>query len=308
MLFGLFARDPKPFDAGWLAVGGGHEIYYHQYGRTDGPVVLCFHGGPGSSSKARHAATYGTSKNRVILFDQRGCGKSRFKDLLAHNTTADLLSDAEKLLSHLNVRGKITVAGGSWGSAMAVLFAQKNPALVSRIIISMVFIARPHDWVWPLACARTYYPDMVDELEKDYRGKSVEEYYSKLLGSGRRADALAAVKYYANLEFMLGSVEPKFELPPKEKIDDAIKSFKIYMHYILSNGFLRPNQILADAKKIAHIPCDMVHNRLDMVCPMEGVWALHKALPKSKLVIVPDHGHWSEELIEKLKKIARGKK
>ncbi|MDR1476959.1 MAG: alpha/beta fold hydrolase [Rickettsiales bacterium] len=308
MFFGLFKREPKPYDAGWLYVGDGHEIAYYQYGNPHGKPVLSFHGGPGGSAKFKYAAFHDLKKKRVILFDQRGCGQSKFKDMLRNNTTQDTLRDAEKLLAHLGVKGKITVAGGSFGSTCALLFAQKNPKRVERIIVNSVFLARRRDFVeWGYEDAKRFYPDIIERLENMAGSKPIVKYFHGLLFSSDRKKELEALKYYGCLEESLGALEPKFELPPKDKIDAYVKGLKIFMHYETNAMFIKENQILADARKIKHIPTFIAHNRLDMICPFEQAWVLHKALPKSKLLIVPDHGHGSDMQTKTFKKFIKAR-
>ena len=304
MFFGLFSREPKPYDAGRLDVGDGHSISYYQYGNPRGRVAISFHGGPGGSAKLKYAANFDMKKFRVILFDQRGCGKSKYKDLTYKNTTQDTLRDAERLLDHLGARGKITVAGGSFGSTLALLFAQKNPARVERIVVNSIFLARSRDFTgWISGDAKRFYPDIIESLEKISDGKPLAKYFAGLLFSGRRKSELEALEYYGCLEENLGKLEPGFKLPPKDKIEAELKALKIFIHYETNNMFIKENQILNDAKKIARIPTLIAHNRLDMICPFEQAWELHKALPKSKLAIVPDYGHGSKLQTKELKKL-----
>ncbi|MDR2099035.1 MAG: alpha/beta fold hydrolase [Rickettsiales bacterium] len=302
MFWNLFNREPKAFNSGWLPARDGHEIFYHEFGNPKGKPVLAFHGGPGSCSKPRSAAIYDLKKFRIILFDQRGCGKSRFQNRLYRNTTADTLSDAVRLLEHLGVRGKTVIAGGSFGSTLALSFAEKYPARVEKLVLSMIFLARRRDVEgWSLGDAKRFYPEFIEEVERRAGGRNVDAHFNKLLHSKKRADVESAVKYYGGFEDIMGSLSPEFKLPEGEEFDHVRGYLEIFLHYDMNGYFLAENQLLKNAGRIRHIPALIVHNRLDLCCPVEQAWELHKALPKSRLRIVPALGHWSDMLIAEQK-------
>ncbi len=301
MWFNIFNRMPKPFDEGFLPSENGHSVYYVQYGNPDGEPVLSFHGGPGGSSRPKYAKLFDLKKYRFIQFDQRGCGQSKFADLLDHNDTPALLSDAMRLIKHLNIDKKIISHGASWGSTMALLFAENNPQMVKKIIVSSVFLARPCDADWVRRDSERFYPDLWDEMRSHTRHREVYDGYYRLLFSPRIKDNLVALSYLGSYEYKLGQLNPQFT-PLSELDEDALRMSRIYFHYDRNGFFIGANQILKNAAKIKHIPTLILHNRMDFCCPVKQAWDLHKALPKSKLTILPEYGHSSPKLIKEVKK------
>ena len=295
---------PKSVMAGWLSPVDGHQIYYHTYGNPAGIPVLCFHGGPGGSSKAKYAMRFNLKKYYVILFDQRGCGKSKYMELLYKNTPADAADDGMRLLEHLGVNGPVIVNGGSYGSLVALLFAQTYPKIVSKIWVASIFLGRRHDVQdWQEHDAMRFYPDFITKLQKMAGKKSISEYFATLLFSGKPSQERRALQYYGSLEGIVGALEPSFSLPDEAKYADELRSLKIATNMSINNFFMRDNQIIKNAPKIKHIPTVIVHNRLDMCCPFEQTWQLHNALPKSELIVVPSHGHGSDKMDEVLQNL-----
>lgn len=301
MWFNIFNLAPKPFDEGFLPSEDGHEVYYVQYGNPRGKPVLSFHGGPGGSSRPKYAKLFDLKKYRFIQFDQRGCGLSKFTDLLENNNTQALIADSMRLLKHLNIEEKVIVHGCSWGSTMALLFAETYPQAVSKISVSSVFLARPIDADWVRRDSERFYPDLWDEMRKHTKHRDLYDGYYRLLFSPRIKDNLKALSYLGSYERKLGQINPKFtEL---EELDEAfLQMSKIYFHYDRNNFFLHPNYILKNAAKIKNIPTLILHNRMDFCCPVIQAWELHKALPKSKLTIVAEYGHSSPPLMKEVKK------
>ncbi|MDR1027141.1 MAG: alpha/beta fold hydrolase [Rickettsiales bacterium] len=300
----LFSRLPRAFAEGWLSAMDGHEIFYHQFGNPNGVPVVSFHGGPGSRSSAKYADRWFNLKtHRVILFDQRGCGRTRSVDPIRNNTPDAAIDDAMRILNACGIAGKIISAGASYGSTLALLFAEKFPARVRQICVGSIFLARKRDVQdWMEHDARRFWPDMLEEMDRVAKGRPLTKYFAGLLFSGKRADERIALKYYGNLEDNVGSLTPGFALPPPEDYERALRSFKVSMHFISNGFFMTDGRVLKDAKKIAKIPAIIAHNRLDLCCPFEQAWSLHKALPKSALHIVPDIGHGGEKLNAAVKK------
>ncbi|MBQ8481953.1 MAG: alpha/beta fold hydrolase [Alphaproteobacteria bacterium] len=301
MWFNLFNRMPKPFDEGFLPAENGHSVYYVQYGNPQGEPVLSFHGGPGSSSRPKYAKLFNLKKYRFIQFDQRGCGQSKFADLLNHNDTGSLLSDAARLIKHLNINKKIIAHGVSWGSTMALLFAESNPQMVKKIVVSSVFLARPCDADWVRRDSERFYPDLWDEIRSHTKHREVYDGYYRMLFSPRVKDNLTALSYLGSYEHKLGELNPRFT--PLTELDEGIlRMSRIYFHYDRNNFFIGANQILKNAAKIKNIPALILHNRMDFCCPVKQAWDLHKALPKSKLTIMPEYGHSNPKLIKEVKR------
>lgn len=300
-MFSFFKKEVKPYDAGWLSVGQGHEIYYQQFGNPKGFVVLSFHGGPGGCGKAKHTAHYDLKKWRVILFDQRGCGLSRYTNLLKDNTAPAAVQDGKKLLDYLKIKGKVTVAGGSYGAGLALLFAETYPERVKQLILNSVFLMRRQDYEWVSHTSRLFYPDLIDEMRQQAGTDDIVSFYHRLIFSDKYKDLQQVQKYYGCYEKLLGQVCASFEQTPA-LTDASIRFTQIYLHYEKNHFFVKENQILKDIQKIKQIPTLIVHNRLDFCCPVCQAYDLHQVLPKSKLVIVPDKGHSSPLLFNVLEK------
>ena len=302
-MFSFFKRTIHPFNSGYLPPLDGHEIFYHQFGNPNGKVILSFHGGPGGCSKEKHVSHFDLKKYRVILFDQRGCGKSLYKDRFAHNTTHDLIMDGVRLLDYLGITGKIIVAGGSWGSTLALLFAQKYPERVSKLVVNSIFLAGATDLEWMPKTSHLFYPDLLDKFNEDANGEHLSKYTYKLLQSTRQKDKDRALKGYGSYEKLMGDVDPKL---PEGPFSDADFSYPtIFFHYDANEYFLKHDQILKECHKIAHIPTFIFHNRLDMNCPVQNAWDLHLALPKSKICIIPSRGHGSKLMFDTMQKVLR---
>ena len=284
----------KPYDEGWLPAVDGHEIHYYQMGNPKGETVIQFHGGPGGSAHPRYACLYNLKKQRIITFDQRGCGLSRFQKLLYKNSSQDTLKDALHLLNHLNITEKIVVAGGSFGSTLAILFAETYPNRVKRLCIDSIFLGRPEDCQNMTPATALFYPDALDTVQGIAKTKNLDNYYYKLLFSQKRSDNEKAIRYYKQLERIGGSGEYDVSFPKKEVTDKDIQKFRVFMHYIINQMFLKPNQLVKDAHKIKSISTEIFQNRFDFCCPPYQAYDLHKALPQAKFTLVPDKGHGSD--------------
>ncbi len=294
--FKLRNRFIKPYDEGWLPAVDGHEIHYYQVGNPKGEPVICFHGGPGGSVKLYYAAIYNLKKQRVILFDQRGCGLSRAENPLYCNTSQETVKDAKRLLDYLKVNEKVVAAGGSFGSTLAVLFAENYPELVKRLNVDCIFLGRPEDVEYMTPIAKYFYPDAVAEVEKQAGQEDLNAFYANMIFSDKKAENEKALRYYRRLERMAGGAEMTADFSPVEATPKDVQKFQIMMHYMINDMFLKENELLKNAPKIAHIPAEIVQNRMDFCCPPSQAWALHKALPKSELTMVPDSGHGSDKM------------
>lgn len=301
MFFNWFKFDTKPFAEGTLPIKDGHAVYFVQYGKPDGIPILSFHGGPGGRSRPKYAKLFDLKKYRFIQFDQRGGGNSECSDLCTHNTTDDLISDAKRLLDFLNIQTQIIVHGCSWGSTMALLFAEAYPQLVQKIIVHSVFLARPQDADWVNKDSERFYPDLWNQMRSQISENDILKEYMRLLFSANENDNLKALSYLGSYEHKLGQLDPKFE-NLTEINEDFLKSSRIYFHYVSHNFFMTDNQILDNISKIKDIPCLIVHNRMDFCCPVKQAWDLHQALPNSILQINAGHGHSSPQLMKIVKK------
>lgn len=283
----------KPFNKGFLPEIDGHKIFFQEFGNKNGQHVLIFHGGPGGSSKPYQSSGFDLKKYHIITFDQRGCGKSEYKDLLYNNTIDDTIKDGLRLLDYLNIKDKIIVAGASYGVTCALHFAQTYNNIVEKIVLNSVFLGRKKDGDNMSPSADLFYADALDLLQSKAKKKNMFDFYYDKLFSNKQKDVDLAMQYYAPFEHMIGLLDIDFS--KKEYDEKKVVKFKIFMHYMKNNFFLKENQLIKNAKKIAHIPTYIYHSRLDFNCPMYQAYDIHKALKNSKLYIIKAQGHCCPE-------------
>ena len=301
-MFGnIFKREPRPYLEDYLLTADGHRIFYRAFGNPQGIPVLSFHGGPGGSSRPKYAKLFNKKVFNFIQFDQRGCGQSTADDIWHNNNTAALLTDAYDILQKINIKEPVIVHGVSWGSTLALLFAEKFPHMVQKIIVSSVFLAREKDYMWVSRDSERFYPDLWAQMRRQVHRQDIYPAYEKLLFSPKTTDNLKALTYLGSYEFMLGELNPQFSIL-NEIDENFLKSARMAFYYEENKYFLRDNQILAQINKIKHIPAIIVHNRMDFCCPVQQAWDLHQALPKSKLIIAPAYGHSTPQLLNIVKK------
>lgn len=289
-------REPKAFNSGYLPEADGHQVFFHEYGNPKGKVILATHGGPGGRTHAGHAAIYNLKKYRVILFDQRGCGKSLPPGKLENNTMDDIVWDIKRLYDYLNLSGKVILRGASWGSTVMLCFAEKYPELVESMLLSQIFLADGTHETWFNEQSALFYPEFMERMRRDAGSwKTLPEYYAGLINSDDKQKQLQAANCYGWYERVLGALTPGFGTA--EELDEAtLAELRIYMTYAAKAYTLKNNQIMRDVKKIADIPALFVHNRLDMDCPLLSVYQLSQKMPKSKLVIASGIGHYNPQL------------
>jgi proline iminopeptidase len=290
----------EPFDEGFLKVSDLHSIHYEQVGNPKGKKAVFFHGGPGGGVDADYRRYFDPGKWHVTLFDQRGAGQSTPSAELRENTTWDLVADTERLREHLGI-DKWMVFGGSWGSTLALAYAETHPARVTGLILRGIFLLRRRELLWFYQEGASWlFPDAWDEFVKPIpeveRFDLMSAYYRRLT-SDDPAVRGAAAKAWSIWE---GSTSRLFVDPDyitrfgRENFADAFA--RIEAHYFVHGGFLRSDtQLVDDVPRIAHLPGVIVQGRYDVVCPAASAWELHKRWPKSKLVIVPDAGHSIKE-------------
>ncbi len=290
----------EPFETGRLKVSDIHEIYYEVCGNPAGkPVVVC-HGGPGGGTTPSMRRYFNPEKYRIVLFDQRGCGKSKPYAELDGNTTWDLVADMEKLRRRLDIE-TWQVFGGSWGSTLALAYAQTHPERVSELVLRGIFTIRREEirWFyqegasWMFADAWQDYLAPIPEAE---RGDLLGAYHRRLTGTDEAAKLRAAKAWSA---WEGGTVSL---VPSQERIDSfsadafAIAFARIECHYFVNHGFFeRDGQLIADAHKLRHIPGVIVQGRYDVVTPMKTAFDLHKAWPEAEFILVGDAGHAASE-------------
>lgn len=289
----------KPYTTHSLPVSGGHTLHVEECGRHDGIPVVFLHGGPGAGCEPYHRQFFDPDVYRIVLFDQRGCGRSRPHASLQDNTTTALVADIETLREWLGIE-KWLVFGGSWGSTLALVYAETHPQRVHGLILRGIFLCRDRDIHWFYQDgASSILPDSwleyVDVIPVPERGDMVAAYYRRLTGDDEVA-RMAAAKAWSVWEGRASTL-----LPRATVIDHftnpltALSLARIECHYFMNNSFLGDNQILLQADRLHGIPGVIVHGRYDVVCPLEQAWLLNKAWPQSRLEIIPDAGHSATE-------------
>ena len=290
----------EPYAQGMLEVSPVHTLYYEQCGNPEGQPVVFLHGGPGGGIVPDYRRFFDPAAYRIVLFDQRGSGKSTPHANLEENTTWHLVADIERLREHLGISGWM-VFGGSWGSTLALAYAETHPQRVRQLVLRGIFLCRPKeiDWFYQDG-ANTLFPDMwehyVGVIPEAERGNMLEAYYRRLISTDEDV-RLEAARAWSIWE---GSTSKLF--PDQKLIDDygdphlALSLARIECHYFRNNAFFdTDNYLIENIGKARHIPAVIVQGRYDVVCPMMSAWALHRAWPEAELRIVGDAGHSATE-------------
>lgn len=285
----------------YLAVDDLHELYVEECGNPHGVPVVFLHGGPGAGCEPWHRQFFDPNRYRIILFDQRGCGRSRPHASLERNTTWDLVADMEKIREHLHI-DQWALFGGSWGSTLALAYAQQHPSRVTGMILRGIFLCRQRDIDWfyeqGYGVERIYpdyWQDYLAPIPEAERGHMVAAYYKRLTGDNEIA-RMQAAKAWACWEGRTANLQPK-ESVMAHFTDPytAMSVARIEAHYFINQGFLQPNQLLREAQKIAHLPGSIIHGRYDMICPLEQAIALHEQWQNADFHIIPACGHAASE-------------
>mmetsp|Transcript_49187 Transcript_49187/g.106981 ORF Transcript_49187/g.106981 Transcript_49187/m.106981 type:complete len:428 (-) Transcript_49187:87-1370(-) len=284
------------YRTGKLKVDDLHEIYFEESGNPDGKPVVFLHGGPGGGSKPNFRRYFDPAKYRIVIFDQRGAGQSTPHASLENNTTWYLVADVEKLRTHLGIE-KWVVFGGSWGSTLALAYAQSHPERVKGLLLRGIFMLRPKEIQWYYQeGASNIFPDKWEayegEIPEAERGDFVAAYRRRLT-SDDEAVRLSAAKAWSEWECSTSELFPEEE-HVKQASDPrfALAFARIENHFFTNLGWFEPaDQLLKNIDKIRHIPTVIVQGRYDVVCPMRSAWDLHRAFPEARLEVVPDSGH-----------------
>ncbi len=282
-----------------LAVEPPHELYVEECGNPEGIPVLFLHGGPGAGCVPYHRRFYDPEIYRIILFDQRGAGLSTPHAELEGNTTQALIADIEAIREDCGIQQWL-VFGGSWGSTLALLYAQVHPQQVSGLIVRGIFLCRPEDihWFYQHGASRLfpeYWEQYLVPVPESERHDMVSAYY-RLLTSDDEPTRLEAAKAWSLWEGHTISLLPCKQTEQSFAASKfALAMARIECHYFINNSFLENNQILNNIDKIAHIPSIIVHGRYDVVCPVDQAFALHAAWPQAELQVIANAGHAASE-------------
>ncbi|XP_004250732.2 proline iminopeptidase [Solanum lycopersicum] len=290
----------EPYSTGFLKVSDLHTIYWEQSGNPNGRPVVFFHGGPGGGTSPNNRRFFDPVFYQIILFDQRGAGKSKPHACLEENTTWDLVGDIEKLREHLKIP-EWQVFGGSWGSTLALAYSISHPYKVTGIILRGIFLLRKKeiDWFYEGGAAAIY-PDVWEpfrELIPEEERNCFVKAYHKRLNSDTLETQYAAARAWTKWEMMTSHLLPNEENIKKGDDDDFSLAFaRIENHYFINKGFFSSDSFLLDnVEKIKHIKTIIVQGRYDVCCPMMSAWDLHKAWPEAEFIVVPGAGHSANE-------------
>ncbi len=283
------------YSTGFLQVSELHTIAWERSGNPDGIPVIVIHGGPGGGSQPSYRRYFNPEKFDIIQFDQRGCGQSTpYAELIDNNTHASV-SDLEMLRESFGIE-RWHVFGGSWGSTLSLIYAQNHPNRVLSLTLRGIFMCRKSELHWFYQDGASHiFPDAFDHyrdhIPKDEQGNLIEAYYSRLTDSDVDVRRSAA-REWTRWEMATSRLFPDPEyLDKAEDLDFAVAFARIECHYFINAIFVEEAYILNHASKIIDIPTTIVQGRYDVVCPPKSAWELHKALPRSDLIIVPDAGH-----------------
>ncbi len=301
-----------PFTSGRLALDPPHEMYWEVSGNPNGVPVLFLHGGPGAGASPSHRRFFDPAFFRIVIFDQRGAGRSTPLGETNHNTTQQLIADIERLREYLQIE-KWIVFGGSWGSTLALAYAQAHPQCSMALVLRGIFLSRQSEIDWFLYGMRCFFPEAWSEfsgfIPAEERQDLLAAYTRRLNDSDPRVRIEAAMRwsaYEGSCSTLLASTSTVAHYS-----DDrvALGLARIEAHYFANRSFLEDNQLISRLDRIRHLPCTIVQGRYDMVCPISTANELHLAWPEADYIVVPDAGHsaWepgiSRQLVATMEKI-----
>jgi proline iminopeptidase len=291
-----FYPEITPYRTGRLRVSDEHEIYFEESGNPKGKPAVFVHGGPGGGTDAKQRRLFDPARYRIVLFDQRGCGKSTPHASLVDNTTWHLVSDMEAIREHLGIE-RWQVFGGSWGSTLALAYAEKHPDRVTELVLRGIFLLRHWELQWFYQeGASALFPDAwekyLEPIPPGERSDLLSAYHKRLTGDDKAAQQEAA-RAWSVWEGSTSFLFQNDEYIRRCAGDEFSLAFaRIECHYFVNRGFLeRDSQLLDDVGRIRHIPTVIVQGRYDVVCPMTSAWDLHRAFPEADLRVIPDSGH-----------------
>lgn len=284
-----------PYAEHALDVDATHRLYLEESGNPSGIPVLFIHGGPGGATSPAHRCFFNPEHYRIILFDQRGCGHSTPHASLENNTTETLIADIEKIREFLDIETWL-LFGGSWGSTLALAYAESHPERVSGLILRGIFLCRQQDIHWfyqqgASALFPDYWADFLHPIPEAERHHLLQAYYRRLTSDNEIA-RMAAAKAWSIWEGRCSTLKPNNDVTQHfGEPHVALAMARIEAHFFYHGCFMRENQLLEDAHRLSDIPTILVHGRYDVVCPIEQAFALHQVMPHAEFHIIRDAGH-----------------
>lgn len=283
----------------YLSVSDEHELWVAEYGNPQGIPAVFLHGGPGAGCESYHPRFFNPEKYRIILFDQRGSGRSKPHASLQENTTQHLISDIETLRKELNIK-KWVVFGGSWGSTLGLAYAQAHTDRVLGLVLRGIFLCRPEDirWFYQQGASEIfpdYWQDYEAVIPEQERNNMVQAYYQKLVSKDQQ-ERLKAARQWSIWEGRTSTLHQKKSVTDHFASDEvALSLARIECHYFIHDSYLEPNQLLREASLLRDVPGYIVHGRYDVVCPIAQAHALHLAWPEANYYVAPTSGHSATE-------------
>jgi len=287
----------EPYDRGMLDVGDGHRLYYEQSGNAQGVPVVFLHGGPGAGSNPAHRRFFDPDFYRIVVFDQRGAGRSRPFASIENNTTNDLVQDTEKLRQHLNIQSWL-VFGGSWGSTLALVYALRHADRCRGLVLRGIFLGSNLELDWFLYGMHAVFPEawrrFAEYIPASEQNDLLSAYHSRLTDPSAEVHMPAAA-YWAGYETSCSNLLASPSEAPPQASSGALSLARIEAHFFINDVFIGDTEILDGVAGLRHLPCAVVQGRYDMVCPIRTADALVRAWPEIDYRIVPDAGHSAME-------------
>lgn len=286
--------DIEPFDAGMLELDGLHRMYWEQSGNPAGSPIVFLHGGPGAGSSPAHRRFFNPAHYRIVIFDQRGAGRSTPLGELRDNTTPHLVADIERLRAHLGI-ARWLVFGGSWGSTLALAYSEAHPERCAGLILRGIFLCRDSEISWFLYGLRTLFPEawhaFAGAIPENERGNLLAAYYKRLTDPDPRVH-MPAARAWSIYEGSCSTLLPSAETVAYFAGDVvALGLARIEAHYFSHDIFLPENSLLDNIARVRDIPGVIVQGRYDAVCPIVSANDVHRAWPEAEYIVVPDAGH-----------------
>jgi proline iminopeptidase len=286
------------FRSEMLNISEIHTIYYEECGNSEGYPVVFLHGGPGSGCNPTQRRFFDSSFYRIILLDQRGCGRSTPQGCIDDNTIDALVSDIETLKLHLNIKEWL-VFGGSWGSTLALAYAIAHPSSVTGLILRGIFLSRQSELDWFLGEVKHFYPDCWEKLlsfiPENERSNPLQAYVTRVFSEDIAIAGPAATEWNAYESSIMSLLPRTSSAPNTTPVDIEVARARVQIHYILNECFVGHRDLLAEAKALSAIPTTIIQGRYDMVCPPISAWELKNAMPHAKFLMIADAGHSAME-------------
>lgn len=284
----------SPYSSGFLDVGNGHELYWEQSGNPQGVPVLLLHGGPGAGATPTHRQFFDPEHYRIIVFDQRGAGRSTPLGSIENNTAAHLVEDIEALRKQLRIE-RWHIFGGSWGSTLALLYAKKHNERCISMILRGIFLCEKSEIDWWLYGIKKVFPEAWEQFAgffpEERHDDLLNAYYECFTGDDEEQKMQAAIRW-SLYESACSLLLPNYDsITTLEQKMNALALAKLEAHYFKHEVIAPENSILTKIDRVRHIPCVIIHGRYDMICPLETAHKLHQAWPEADYIIVPDSGH-----------------